>query len=320
METAVLADSVPPANVTTSPALTDLRNSIRENLNRHDALATDCVRRFIDVCENAIRSGWLIADARDIVVADGGRWGEWVSKNLNISLDRARRLRRLSGFFYPDLSEHQRRRLSGLPTSGSRGDIGLHLRTQISDSGAKSANALWRLCGLKSGSATQPSGRRRLPARSTSSDNEGSAALVAIPEHMDHGREGDAVIPDHMDGDIVIPDHMDGDIVIPDHMDGDDRYDGRDQNAPARSLPPSGTRLALSEGRDSHAGITRVCEPPTGSRNGTDEPVETLSESLKKVGDCLARIDFCEVDPAKRREILGLVYPVIRCFTRLQSL
>jgi hypothetical protein len=147
--------AVPVPQLVADTALAELRVEIRAGLERHEALVSDCINKFIDTAENSVRVGWALSDAFELVTSSGGLWGEWVERNLAISGDYAKRLRRLAGHFCRDLADFNRRRASGVELQGLSLGIGPHLRQQLADSGFRSQNQMWRTLGLKTRLAPQ---------------------------------------------------------------------------------------------------------------------------------------------------------------------
>lgn len=147
--------------------LDSLGVQILDGLARHDDLSRQCAVSFLDCSEVAVRTGWALHDAHQLVKDSGGSWQSWLTAR-GISIDRATRLKRLSNFFARDLTDFTRRKEAGYGFKGLQCGIGQNLREQLIATKVQSQNQLLRLLGLKSESVTQKSGQikkaRSLPA------------------------------------------------------------------------------------------------------------------------------------------------------------
>jgi hypothetical protein len=106
-----------------SEALEFLQELVSDGLQRQETLFRAAGAGIVDLLENAVRTGFYLADAKAYLVGEG-KFLKWIEENFSIPYQRANQLRRLSTHFSRDLIDAQQRQRLGITPRGLDSAIG----------------------------------------------------------------------------------------------------------------------------------------------------------------------------------------------------
>jgi hypothetical protein len=117
---------------------------------RHKVLFAESSDRVVSLCENAVRTGWILSDLRAFLRPHGeGSFLKWASSRFEISTTHAAHLMALSRHFARDLVDKRNRERLSISVPGLNPTaLGQHLRNQVTECQPKSLSQLFREVGI----------------------------------------------------------------------------------------------------------------------------------------------------------------------------
>jgi hypothetical protein len=165
-----------------------LSSIVADAVVEHEKLTNDAMSSVITLLTAKVKLGFLISFARELLAHRQG-FTFWAAEHINLSLNAVYSLKKLAGFFVPDLETLALRRSLGLSTKGIV--VGEAIFSQVQKSGLKSLSAAYRAIGVLKDQPRPPRHRTALkrlsvPNASPSDQNAGNGDSVHTVNNCSH--------------------------------------------------------------------------------------------------------------------------------------